>query len=199
MSSTLPFIPRTPLAIVSRYEGFPGLMRQLGYADAETVYFPEPHVEDVRGFHLLCDAVDLEVAAHATAVTVVALSLPADVNSLQAPSALLRRYAAAPQTYLVRGSSTLVAAEYNGGTTSAATLAARELIASFGLGGVDAAQLAEKLDQLFWAERRAGEETEKMYLRMLAAERDRRCILETQLHVKPGSSLVNPTIPSRPK
>lgn len=175
-----------PLVIVSRYEAFATVMVQLGYAPDGTPSFAHPHAEDVRGRHVLCDTIELGIAAHATGVSVVPVTLPPDVDSPQAPSALLRRHVGPIETYVVRGSSTALAAEYNGGITSTSSAAARALISEFGLAHPGAEELAEKLDHLFWPERQAGEESEKMYLRLIAAERDRRLAAENQLLQRPA-------------
>jgi hypothetical protein len=170
-----------PTAIVSRYEAFPALMFKLGYAQIGTPCFREAHPEEVRGMHVLCESINLEMAAFAASVTVVPLELPEEVDTVRASVELLARFAKAPQTYVVRGSSTVAATQFNGGVTPLATLIAQQIMAEYGVVEKEDGELAAKIDKGVWDERRAGAYSERILLKMLAAERDRRTILEAQI------------------
>jgi hypothetical protein len=170
-----------PPVIVSRYQAFPALVRRSELAPADALVLTVPHFEDIRGAHVICDSVSLEVAAYAAAVTVVALELPEDVDTFSAPIELLSRFAKPPRTYIVRPSSEVAMTQYNGGPTPGSTLLAHKIVAEFKLDPTEIDTLASMIDASFSQEREAGAETEKMLLRALAAERDRRLMSEGQI------------------
>lgn len=183
-----PLPPEGPHAIFSRYEAFAAVAQSLGLCTETAAVLREPiHPEDVRGHHLICDHIDLAIAAHAVAVTILPCHLPEDVDTPRAPAALLKKFAGRPQTFFVRGSSILTDEQHKGGTTPSALTAAATIIREFGLVDTTEEELAERIDGVFYEERRAGAETERLLLRMLAATRDRNTILELQLLSRPGN------------
>jgi hypothetical protein len=167
---------KLPNAIVSRYSSFPSLAVALGLALAEDPVFTVPHPEDLRGCHVICDSIDLSLAAFACAVTVLPLNLPPEFGAAaNTPLHLLAQYAGKRETFVVRGSSSEVIAQFNGGPTPSALNAALVLLNFFGIEGVEPIAFAGKIDEALFVERSAGAETEKFLLRMLLASHARAC------------------------
>jgi len=174
--STAPFI------VVSSYEYFLEVAIKSGLAPLGTRFLTEYHGEDIRGHHVITDEISLAMASYATAVTIIRIDLPEELKTSKASGPLLLQYASPGVTYWVQGSSAVVSAIYGGGITPLALTMAKALKAHpefLGDTPDTMESLAEELDRLMWGERHAGEETEKMLLRMLAAERDRRFALES--------------------
>lgn len=174
MSSLPPSISLKPnTAIVSRFAAFPALVLIMGLASRSDPVFTRPHPEDVRGCHVICDSIDLELGSFATAVTRIPLNLPEECICETTPLHLLAQYAGKPQTYAIRPSSTGIVTQYQGGLTPSSLHAAQELSKAFGLHSLVASDLAAMLDSLYFDERTAGSATEQFYLRILAASHAR--------------------------
>lgn len=149
-----------------------------GLAPVGTPFLQAYHGEDIRGFHVITDGITLADAAYATAVTIIPIIIPEELDTVKAPAALLMKFAFPPKTYWVQGSASVAADLFKGGTTPLALIMARSLAANPGILTQPEAELAEQLDRMMWGERHAAEEEERQLHQMLIAERDRRCAVE---------------------
>lgn len=173
MSSEPPIEAYPQYAAVSRYKAFGHLIQKMGLIGADDPVFVDPHAEDIRGRHIVTDALDLRLAAEATAVTVVPLDLPIDLDSTNAPLDMLARYVGTPESFTVRGSSAFAIKQHRGGNTSGSTYAAGEILKHYKISSIRTDDLASKLDELFDHERRSGLETEEFLFRILKAAHQR--------------------------
>jgi hypothetical protein len=178
MPEITPTVPACRFAVVSDYEAFPRLVDSLGLARLCCRVLHSPFPEDVRGLSLITDHIRPELAVYAASVTIVPINLPEDIDTPQAPLALLQKFAGEPQVYIVRGDSMVTTTVYGGGTTPVAMGLAERIIQRFKLTDVDADEMAASIDSVLQPERQAGAESEKMLLRIISAERDRRCSME---------------------
>ena len=198
-SVTIPLQFNTVL--VSRYKAFPALAAQLGYAQPDAPFYECPHPEDLRGMDVITDSLALRLACFAHSVTVVPLALPEDIDTTSAGWEVLAAHMSPPSTYVVSPCSREMGHQYSGGTTALATRLARIAAA----GGLSEDELATAFDRAMWDERVAGMESEKLLLKALTAERDRRIRAEESLprakasleNIRPGASLAYEQVPEQ--
>jgi len=171
--SSEPTIDHPIFAAVSRYQFFGELVKKLGLIGPNDPVFFDPHVEDIRGRLIVTDSLDLRLAAYATSVTVVPLALPSDLDSSNAPLGMLAQYAGSPESFTVRGSSAFAIKQYHGGNTSGSTHAAGEILKHYNISTIPTEDLASKLDELFYDERKSGLETEAFLFRLMKMAHER--------------------------
>ena len=167
MSSAQLTVNQPLLAAVSRYRSFGLLVKRMGLIGPDDPVFSDPHAEDLRGRHIVTDAIDLRLAAYATVVTVIPLAIPCDFDSNNAPIEILAQFAGEPVSFKVRGSSAFTIHQHNGGVTPGSTHAAAEILKTLKNDKISTEELASKLDELFYDERRAGLETENFLFRLM--------------------------------
>ena len=147
-------------------------MVHLGLATVDTPVFSTPHAEDLRGKHVLTDGLPFFLALYAEAITCVELQLPKEIDTFIAPWRALARFAQSPRTFVVSGSSREQGMVHAGGSTPLAAEIARAVMSAPKNASLE--DLTSIIDQMMWGERKAGIESEKLFMRALAAERDRR-------------------------
>lgn len=169
--------PPWPVVVVSPFDAFHELAVSLGLAQSDSKYLSSCTGEDIRNCHVISDDLPLSAAAYASALTIIDLNIPAELRSPRAGLAVLKKFAMPPQTYWVTGSAEVIGQLYNGGVTPVAAEIAREILKDLHGMTLSAETLAEYIDRALWPERNASIQTERLLLKILAAERDRRILL----------------------